>query len=168
MARGYIVGKMRNILGCNFKAFDEAAARGRALGHEIVSPAELDRAAGIIPASDDPCVGTTVEQSVMDEIVERDIEAIMDLDVEAGDFIAVMPGFESSVGGKAEIALAQFRRLKVLDAGTYRPMEIRLVAYAPHQFVPHQEAACLRPPDGSFQDDGTVRVARAFAEGELK
>lgn len=168
MARGYIVGKMRNILGCNFRAFDEAAKRGMDLGHDIVSPADLDRANGIDPALDDPCTGHDVEQRVMDEIVERDIEAILDLDVLAGDFIAVMPGFDTSVGGKAEIALAHFRRLKVLDARTFQPMEIRIVAYAPQQFTPHREAACLRPSDGSFQDDGTVRVARAFAAGELK
>jgi hypothetical protein len=44
-ARVYIAGPMRGIPEFNFPAFD-AAARGRAMGLEIISPAELDRAHG--------------------------------------------------------------------------------------------------------------------------
>ena len=44
--RGYIAGPMRGHERWNFPAFDECRDRGKALGHDMVSPADMDRALG--------------------------------------------------------------------------------------------------------------------------
>ncbi|MFA6690339.1 MAG: DUF4406 domain-containing protein, partial [Sphaerochaetaceae bacterium] len=45
----YIAGKMRGITYYNFPAFDAARDRLTALGFEVLSPADMDRKAGLDP-----------------------------------------------------------------------------------------------------------------------
>lgn len=112
----YICGPMRGMPLFNFPAFDEARDRGRAMGLEITSPADLDRAVGFNPAED------SIDMSDLDfkACVSRDIQAIVRLDKAQGDGLAVLPGWEKSVGSIAEIALANWLGLRVVSTTDFK------------------------------------------------
>src|SRR5271166_5624299 len=104
MMRAYLAGPMRGLPLYNFPAFDEAADRGRAMGLNIVKPADLDRRLGFDEYKDEP---TPAGQRLM--IVQDVVEA------SKGDTIARLPGWERGSGAAVELALANFRDLLVLD-----------------------------------------------------
>lgn len=105
----YIAGPMRGYELFNFPAFDEAAARGRALGHEVRSPADMDREVGF-----DPNKGSDFSGNDMDAAIHRDVEAIL-----AADAIALLPGWQKSTGATAEHRIALWAGKQVLDATTF-------------------------------------------------
>lgn len=107
---------MRGIPLYNFLAFDEASRRGRELGHDIVSPADLDRILGFDAQSDIPS-----DHDLRDMIV-RDVQALADCHA-----IALLPGWQRSSGTKVEFAVAKFLDLQILDAETFEPMELNWV-----------------------------------------
>lgn len=111
----YVAGPMRGITRSNFPAFDGARDLGESLGYNITSPADLDRAAGIDPIKN-PVSDTTLPGTAMDACIVRDLHAIMGLRPEHGDGLAVLPGYQDSVGAIAEIATANWKGLKVVSA----------------------------------------------------
>jgi hypothetical protein len=100
---------MRGIPQFNFPAFDAARDffHGK-LGHEVISPADMDRAHGI-----DGLTPIAITPRLSDVVMKRDIEALFTCDA-----IALLPGWEKSKGVAVELALAKYRGLKVLDATT--------------------------------------------------
>lgn len=137
----YLAGPMRGIARFNFPAFDEAAARGRALGHEIISPAEIDRNHGVdetnAPMTFDhnghstagPGVGPVIDLAFMRGAAARDCAAIIGQKDDWGhpgegyvggcDAVAMLPGWENSKGATGEKALAEWIGLQVLDSRTF-------------------------------------------------
>jgi hypothetical protein len=103
----YLAGPMRGYPRFNFPAFDFAAAKLRAEGHEVFSPAERDRTIH----------GTKLENNATgdERLAEKDVgfslrEALAaDTDYIArfADTIALLPGWEKSSGANAELALAK-------------------------------------------------------------
>lgn len=93
--RVFITGPMRNYALWNFPAFDDAAVRLRALGHEVVSPAEHDREGGFDPASE------TLEDFDLRAAFAWDIEQVL-----AVDAVITLPGWKKSRGASAEVAVA--------------------------------------------------------------
>lgn len=101
----YVAGPMRGYPEFNFPAFDDAAAKLRALGHEVFSPAERDR----------EHFGATVNESATGDL--RDIKVPFDLretlraDLDwitmHADAVVVLPGWEGSKGATAETATAR-------------------------------------------------------------
>ena len=108
----YVAGPMRGYKDFNFPAFDEAAERGRRMGYNIISPADLDRKNGIDPLNK-PGSGEAAEGHI-ENIIQRDIDAIMSLQPERGDGIAVLAGWTGSTGASAEVALARWLGLRVV------------------------------------------------------
>ncbi len=107
----YIAGPMRGIYRMNFPAFDTARDKFIALGWNVVSPADLDRAAGInenIPMTDEQLSG------LCRDFMRRDLNAIID----QCDAIALLPGWRKSRGVSVEMALGAFIGLEVYDATT--------------------------------------------------
>jgi len=86
---------MRGYPYFNFPAFAGAAARLRTSGHEVVSPAEMDRALGFDEAAQ------TLAGFDMRAALKRDVEALFEV-----DGIYMLTGWESSNGARAEHALA--------------------------------------------------------------
>ena len=84
MSRYYISGPMTGLPDFNFPAFHAAAARLRAIGHEVVNPAELDAMDGD-------------KEMAWADYLRRDIKALMDC-----DSIAMLPGWERSKGAMLE------------------------------------------------------------------
>ncbi len=108
----YCAGPMRGIPRFNFPAFDTASARLRAAGHTVISPADMDRDAGIDPTSD-------VVPNLRD-CMRRDVLAILDY----CDTIALLPGWEKSKGCAVEVALGLFLGLKFIDAITLEDIDL--------------------------------------------
>lgn len=124
----YIAGPMRGIPEFNFPAFDAAAALGRALGYEVISPAELDRESGFSEKGHDGQVNDrghseAITIDFMRRAAHRDFFAIIGTPEKPGvDAVALLPGWEKSRGAKAEKAMAEWIGLDVLDARTFTPL----------------------------------------------
>ena len=84
--RIYIAGPMTGIKDMNFPAFHAAAAELRALGHEVVNPAELN-----------PDPGTPWAQCMRVDIAQ----------LVTCDAVVLLPGWEKSKGALIERDLAR-------------------------------------------------------------
>lgn len=102
----YLAGPMRGIVDHNFPTFDAAAERLRALGHEVVNPADLSRDSGIEYASDGTC---TIEQ--FRELLTVDLAWLVDC-----DGIALLPGWQKSQGARFELLFALMVGMQVLTS----------------------------------------------------
>jgi len=103
--RIYLAGPMRGYPEYNFPTFDYAAKRLRQAGHEVVSPAELDRAVGVHEFT------TLLPPGFMRGAMKRDLPAICDCDA-----IVLLPGWERSSGVGVEKYLADFLGLMVFQS----------------------------------------------------
>jgi len=123
----YIAGPMRGHDDLNFPAFDAARDRGIALGYNIISPADMDREHGIDP-TDGPCVAAdeydNLSPMILHGIVERDVGVIMSLRPEREDGVAVLPGYQHSIGARAEVALASWLGLRIVWASDFRTLVV--------------------------------------------
>lgn len=96
----YISGPMRGMLNLNFPAFDAACVLFNKLGYRVHSPADADRA-------------DTRQGLSNAEYARRDLDVIFNC-----SHIAMLIGWEKSVGALAEFALARWLGLVILDATT--------------------------------------------------
>lgn len=103
----YIAGPMRGIPGLNFPLFDAVTKQAQAQGLSVVSPAEMDREHGI-----DPDATGCLPTPCIEEIVRRDCEVILNLQKDRGDGLILLPGWDKSIGARAEVALALWLELK--------------------------------------------------------
>jgi hypothetical protein len=103
--RIYLAGPMRGYPNFNFPAFDFAAEKLRAEGHEVFSPAERDREAYGPEVENNPTgdeskapPGCTINDCLL-----ADTAWIC----QHAQAIALLPGWEKSTGANAELALAK-------------------------------------------------------------
>lgn len=106
----YIAGPMRGIPEHNIPAFRRAAGWLRALGFYVVSPVEIA----------EELVGGDQDQYPAELWVRMDIAAMLTLGVGA---IALLPGWERSVGARCEVAVALTLGFRFVDAETGDPMD---------------------------------------------
>jgi|SRR5882672_5875464 len=97
MSKFYLAGPMSGYPRSNFDAFDHAAKILRGRGHEVISPADLDRALGIDP--DNPESTKGVDWS---EVMRADLRHVLDC-----DGIVMLPGWEKSNGACLERTVAE-------------------------------------------------------------
>lgn len=153
----YLAGPMRGYPDFNFPAFDEAAKRGRALGHEIVSPAEMDRSIGFNEKGKDGKVNdkghsAEITPDFMRGCIWRDVDAIVGAAGKPGvDAVAMLPGWEKSRGAKGEKGLAEWLGLDVLDATTFGPLGAPFLKPAPWAAA---AAAPIKNGDFIVKDSG--------------
>lgn len=99
----YIAGPMTGLPQFNFPAFDAAAKDLRYVGHEVVSPAELDdpedRSAALASADGSMLNGHGLHKRTWGDFLSRDVKLIADEGVEA---IYVLPGWSASRGARLE------------------------------------------------------------------
>lgn len=109
----YIAGPMRGIAHYNFRAFDAARDRLSDDVITVVSPADLDRAAGFDPFTREWPEGWNWRDPIADcpvqDCIQRDFDALRTCNA-----IYMLDGWEGSVGARAEKALAEWCGLKVL------------------------------------------------------
>jgi hypothetical protein len=92
MNKTYVSGPMTGKPDLNFPAFNDAAAKLRAMGHDVVNPAEINP---------DHTMGWS-------ECMRRDICALMDC-----NHVVTLPGWQASKGAKIEVRLALDLGMKV-------------------------------------------------------
>lgn len=109
----YIAGPMRGVPEYNFPAFDAARDKLKAVGYDVISPADLDRECGFNPLSEREENWPT---DAVHACVKRDIDAIL-----ACDFIVLLPNWENSIGVAAEVAVARWLRKPVYPIGDIFP-----------------------------------------------
>lgn len=108
----YIAGKMRGVPEYNFPAFDDAKRRALELGFDpVYSPADMDR-------QDDPKIMATLDENERQTLYAiRDLDAIM-----RATSIAMIPGWETSRGARAEYFLAVWLGKEILNTETFEPL----------------------------------------------
>ena len=89
----YVSGPMTGIEDHNFPAFNAAATKLRALGYEVIDPADK----GII------------EGWVWEDYLRWDIRALLDCDA-----LAMLPGWLASRGANLEVHVAQALKMRVM------------------------------------------------------
>ena len=105
--RIYLAGPMRGYDRNNFPAFDAAAAKLRAEGHEVFNPAERDRETygdeiEFMNSEQAKAVGFSINDAL-----KADLVWICD----NADCISLLPNWEHSPGAKTEWALSVALRL---------------------------------------------------------
>lgn len=112
----YLAGPMRGYPNFNFAAFDFAAAKLRAEGHEVFSPAERDRAAYGVEIENNP---TGDESKVTNPACTINDCMLADTDwiCRQADIVALLPGWEKSSGANAELALGKALGLSYIVLG---------------------------------------------------
>jgi len=97
----YIAGPMTGYPKHNFPAFYEAEAVLDSKGYDTINPARMDEACGYDPA-------TEPTPEFLQDAIRRDFEAIC-----RAEGLALLPGWERSVGATAEAAIAKWRGIPV-------------------------------------------------------
>lgn len=122
----YIAGPMRGYPEFNFPAFDKARDEFLQNGWNVISPADIDRAAKI-----DATKYPTGDAKEFDRrtFVYRDFYALFLLAHLRNGSIAMLPGWEKSTGAGAEFFLARWLGLKILDARSGRPMTFTSITF---------------------------------------
>jgi hypothetical protein len=112
----YLAGPMTGIREFNFPAFHAAAAKLRALGYFVFSPAEADNEVYGVDISKGNLTGNqelAAKQHSFSfrEALARDMAFIC----LHADAIALLPGWERSKGAKAERAISEALGLRIIE-----------------------------------------------------
>lgn len=102
----YIAGPMRGYPLYNFPAFDAGAEFLRSYGHDVLSPADLDRAVGFDPAT------AEISDEEYEAAMARDLAAIAKC-----HGIYLLRGWERSHGARREVARAIELGLSIMLEG---------------------------------------------------
>lgn len=113
--RCYLAGPMRGKPRFNFDAFDEAAQDLFASGWAVTSPADIDRELGFDPDQHDESFFGDIAN-----IIRRDVEAVLEADA-----VVALPGWEESMGARAEVALARWAGRLVLEHPSMKVCGVR-------------------------------------------
>ena len=103
--RVYIAGPMRGYPKFNHPAFDKAEEVLKSMGYTPVNPARLDRDSDLNYEDHDD-----IPNSVLREIIQRDIGALLGCDA-----VALPPGCVESAGANLQIAAAAYVGMRVVD-----------------------------------------------------
>lgn len=120
--RIYIAGPMRGIPLYNFPAFDAARDLLGSLGHDPVSPADMDREIGFDEYT------ATIPPTFVRDALRRDFGALLGCEA-----IALLPGWETSSGAQSERRVADAIGLpayRVAGGAFYRESTIGIAGYA--------------------------------------
>jgi hypothetical protein len=112
----YIAGPMRGIPEFNFPAFHTAAAKLRAEGHEVFSPAEKDNERHGTDISKGNAAGCE-ETAAKDHGFNLRVALGVDLAwiCAEADAVALLPGWKNSKGANAERAAAAALGLEIIE-----------------------------------------------------
>lgn len=138
--RVYVAGPMSGRPAFNIPAFDAAANDLRALGHEVVSPAEVDGPVTreVLLQSESGSHADFPADESWSFYLARDFRILADSGIEA---IVCLPGWEESKGARAEVAVGAVLGIPHVDFETF---------YASAMYGSVEELVKLYDADGSF------------------
>lgn len=110
MKRIYISGPMTGLPGLNFGAFHLTARQLRALGYEVVNPAEKQ---------------SESEELSWEEYLKQDLQQMLTCDT-----IALLPGWQASKGAHLELHVAHRLGMTVVDVAELHRTELQEVIHA--------------------------------------
>lgn len=110
----YLAGPMRGRPNANVEAFDAAHLRWTAAGWLVFSPGRLLHALGY---TDDET--QHADRNHLNHVFQIDFACLF-----AADAIAMLEGWERSIGATGELALAQILGLAVYNAETMKPLKV--------------------------------------------
>ena len=110
MKRIYISGPMTGLPGQNHNAFHQAAQQLRALGYEVVNPADTP-----VPS----------EGIHLEAWLKADLRQMLDCDT-----IALLPGWQASKGAHLELHVAHRVGMTVVDVADLHRTELQEVIHA--------------------------------------
>lgn len=110
----YLAGPMSGIPEFNYPAFAAAAAKLRAEGHEVFSPAENDGDRLTADKGIDVETGKVVDPLAFKQFLRTVFAEDMEYICRKADAIAMLPGWEASGGARAEWAAAHMLRLEFM------------------------------------------------------
>jgi hypothetical protein len=102
----YVAGPMAGYPAFNYPAFHDAAARLRAAGYEVVSPAEVPLPCG--------CSGVPPQCGADDHDWSEFLRAALIAMLREADSVALLPGWQVSRGATIEYQLATGLGMKIL------------------------------------------------------
>ena len=111
--RIYIAGPMRGKPDWNWASFEIAEALWKAKGHTVFNPCRMGKAAGYTDASDGNC------PKHLRHVMLADVACIVTCDA-----IALLPGWNDSIGATFEVAVAQFLDMSIYNAVTHEVMQL--------------------------------------------
>lgn len=131
----------------NYPEFERAAVRAKQRGYDVHSPVTLDK-------TDFPAltyeVASKWDTEQLKTVFRRDVNAVFQ-----SDCIALLEGWETSTGAKAELALAMALKMEILDAYNFHPLEVSMLAYTHSSHV--CSSGCSNPE---------IDLARRIADGD--
>lgn len=136
----YLAGPMRGYPRFNFDAFDAAAADLRSQGWLVTSPADIDREHGFDPDKHDESYFSDFR-----DLIRRDVEAVL-----TTDCVVLLPGWDKSVGTRAEMAVATWARKSLLLYPHLDPLADECVLDEASRITRGDRQAQYGPPDQDF------------------
>ena len=108
----YLAGPMRGIPEFNYLAFNAAAEKLRAAGHEVFSPAEYDlRTYGKNIANSAGCAETAAKEHGFN--LREALAADLDWICREADAVHLLPGWENSKGARLEHSIGVALKLDI-------------------------------------------------------
>jgi hypothetical protein len=126
----YLAGPMSDLPYFNYPAFKKAAEALRALGHEVINPAELDE-----PDQDSVSVPWA-------DYIRRDLRYLLECEA-----VAVLPGWRDSKGASLEVYVAESLGMEILDATELRSVAETVLEEADRLVMGERQSAYGHPLD---------------------
>lgn len=125
----YLSGPMTGYPQFNVPAFEAASEWLRKVGHEVVSPHEMDKDDGIgdvvkTSPNGDVAALTVATGETWGTLLARDVRVIADGNFDA---IFVLPGWLQSKGARLEVFVFLLKKLPVIEYETGIPLPLPVV-----------------------------------------
>lgn len=163
--RVYVAGPMRGYVRFNFPAFFAMSDVLRTAGFDPVNPAQLDIDDGYKP--DDVPADWDWSQYPpgfsADDVVDRDLKAIMTCD----NYI-MLPGWEKSVGARAEKGVLDWRRARRLDVVDLPETGKYVDEWQPEKGNPKDKFGLAKAPLRLLPPIALINLAKVMAIGAGK
>lgn len=111
----YLAGPMTGIPNFNYPAFHAAAAKLRADGHFVFSPAERDMERDGKDWGEESATGNLEEAKAKGFDRRRALLDDLEFICREADAVALLPGWENSTGAAAERATALALKLEIIS-----------------------------------------------------
>lgn len=149
----YIAGPMRGLPGFNLPAFDKAEKSWTEHGYLVFSPAALIRAT---PYS---ITGADTDLQRRIHVIQQDLGCLYHCEA-----LAILPGWEKSLGATVELALAHFLELEIYCAESFKLLNLVKTPWEFHRQMMTKVVSDLEEMAGPTAADDLNEVLHRLGE----